>query len=102
MPATELILSTIAAPASRELDETTMDKQELLEYLDLNEQVAAEEVANAMQMSYSATAMALMRLVRQDLAARHIDPDTQLHVYEITPKGEARLDFFLEREINDD
>ena len=79
-----------------------MDKQELLEYLDLNEHVTAEEVANAMQMSYSATAMALMRLVRQDLAARHIDPDTQLHVYEITPKGETRLDYFLEGEFDDD
>ena len=78
-----------------------MDKQELLEYLDLNEQVAAEEVANAMQMSYSATAMALMRLVRQDLAARYKDSDTQLYVYEITPKGEARLDYFLEDELDD-
>ena len=79
-----------------------MDKQELLEYLDLNEHVAAEEVANAMQMSYSATAMALMRLVRQDLAARHINPGSQLFVYEITPKGEARLDYFLEDESYDD
>lgn len=78
-----------------------MDKQELLEYLDLNEYADAEEVANAMQMSYSATAMALMRLVRQDLAARHRDPDTQLYVYEITPKGEARLDYFSEDEFDD-
>ncbi len=78
-----------------------MDKQDLLEYLDLNEHVTAEEVANAIQMSYSATAMALMRLVRQDLGARHIDPDTQLHVYEITPKGEARLDYFLESDLDD-
>jgi predicted transcriptional regulator len=78
-----------------------MDKQELLEYLNLNEQVAAEEVAYAMQMSYSATAMALVRLVRQDLAARHIDPDSQLYIYEITRKGEARLDYFLEGEFDD-
>ena len=78
-----------------------MDKQELLEYLDLNEYTDAQDVANAMQMSYSATAMALMRLVRQDLAARHRGPDTQLYVYELTPKGEARLDYFLEDEIDD-
>ncbi len=78
-----------------------MDKQELLEYLDLNEHADAEDVANAMQMSYSATAMALMRLVRQDLADRHRDPDTQLYVYEITPKGEGRLDYFLEDELDD-
>jgi DNA-binding MarR family transcriptional regulator len=79
-----------------------MNKIELLEYLDSHDPTDADDIADVMQMSYSATAMALMRLVRQDLAARHIDPDTQLHVYEITPKGEARLDFFLEREINDD
>ena len=79
-----------------------MNKIELLEYLDSHDPTDADDIADVMQMSYSATAMALMRLVRQDLAARHIDPDTQLHVYEITPKGEVRLDFFLEREINDD
>ena len=79
-----------------------MNKIELLEYLDSHEHTDADEVASVMDMSYPATAMALLRLVRQDLAARRIDPDTQLHVYEITPKGEARLDFFLEREINDD
>ncbi len=79
-----------------------MDKQELLEYLDLNEYASAEDVANAMQMSYSATAMALMRLVRQDLAARYKDPETERYVYELTPKGEARLDYFLEGEFGDD
>ena len=78
-----------------------MDKQELLEYLELHEYADAEDVANAMQMSYSATAMALLRLVRQDLAARYIDPDTQLYLYEITPKGEARLDYFFEEAFDD-
>ncbi len=78
-----------------------MDKQELLEYLDSNERVSAEEVANAIEMSYSATGMALMRLVRQDLAARHRDPDTQIYIYEITPRGEARLGYFLEDEFDD-
>jgi DNA-binding MarR family transcriptional regulator len=77
-----------------------MDKQELLEYLDLIERTAAYDIADAMQMSYSATAMALMRLVRQDLAARYEDPNSQLYVYEITPKGEARLDYFLEGELD--
>ncbi len=79
-----------------------MNKQELLEYLDTNEHSDADEIANVMGMSYSATAMALLRLVRQDLAARHIDPDSQVLVYEITPKGEARLDYFLEGEFDDD
>ena len=79
-----------------------MNKIELLEYLDSHDPTDADDIADVMQMSYSATAMALMRLVRQDLAARHIDPDTQLHVYEITPKGEARLDYYLEGEFDDD
>ena len=79
-----------------------MNKIELLEYLDSHEPADAGEIADVMQMSYSATAMALMRLVRQDLATRHTDPVTQLHVYEITPKGEARLDYFLEGEFDDD
>ena len=79
-----------------------MDKIQLLEYLDTNEHSDADEIANVMGMSYSATAMALLRLVRQDLAARHTDPDSQLLVYEITPKGEGRLDYFLEGEFDDD
>ena len=78
-----------------------MDKIQLLEYLDMNDLVGVDEVASAMQMSYSATAMALLRLVRQDLAARYRDPDTQHFVYESTPKGEARLDYFLEDERDD-
>ena len=78
-----------------------MNKIELLEHLELHEQLDAEEIATAMRMSYSATAMALMRLVRQDLAARHRDPDTQRYVFEITPKGEARLDYFLEEDFDD-
>ncbi len=46
-----------------------MEKLDLLEYLDLNDPVDAEVVASDMRMSYAATAMALLRLVRQDLAA---------------------------------
>ena len=78
-----------------------MNKIDLLQCLDSHVPTVADEIADVMQMSYSATAMALMRLVRQDLAARQVDPDTQLYLYEITPKGEARLDYFLEVEIDD-
>jgi len=77
-----------------------MNKIELLEYLDSHEPTNADEIADVMQMSYSATAMALLRLVRQDLATRHAGSATQLQVYEITPKGEARLGYFLEDEID--
>ncbi len=79
-----------------------MDKIQLLDYLDTNKHQDADQIASVMDMSYSATAMALLRLVRQDLAARRMDPDTHLQVYEITPKGEARLDYFLDGEIDDD
>ena len=77
-----------------------MDKCELLEFLDLHERAEANDVSQAFDLTYSAAAMALMRLVRQDLSARHKDPDTQVYVYEITPKGEARLDYFLEDEFD--
>ena len=62
-----------------------LDKCELLEFLDLLENTEASDVAQAFKLTYSAAAMALMRLVRQDLAARYRDPDTQVYVYEITP-----------------
>ena len=58
-----------------------MDKCELLEFLDLHEHAEADDLAQAFELTYSAAAMALIRLVRQDLAARCRDPDTQLYVY---------------------
>ena len=77
----------------------TIDKIQLLEYLDSNEHADADEVASVMEMSYSASAMALLRLVRQDLASRYQDLDTQLYVYELTPKGEARLNYLRDEFI---
>ncbi len=78
-----------------------MDKIQLLLYLDTNEHEDADQIASVMNMSYSATAMALMRLVRQDLAVRYKDPETELYVYELTPKGEARLDYFFGDDFNE-
>lgn len=78
-----------------------MDKCELLEFLDLNEHIEADDVAQVFDLAYSAASMALMRLVRQDLAARYKDPETERYVYELTPKGEARLDYFLGDEFDD-
>ena len=80
---------------------TALNKCELLEFLELHEHAEANDVAQAFELNYSAAAMALMRLVRQDLAARYKDPDAQHFVFELTPKGEARLDYFLEDEIDD-
>lgn len=78
-----------------------MDKCELLEFLELHDHAEANDVAQAFELSYSAAAMALMRLVRQDLATRYIDPEHNVYVHELTPKGEARLDYFFEDEFDD-
>ena len=75
-------------------------KTQLLQVLDQAEYVDAHDIAEALDVSFAAAAMALLRVVRQDLAARHRDPDTQLYSYEITPKGEARLDYLIEAEID--
>ena len=77
-------------------------KYRLLQELEQIEYFNAHDVAELLGVTYAAASMALLRLVRQDLAARYVDPDTQLYNYEITPKGEARLDYFLEGEIDDD
>lgn len=70
-----------------------MDKHDLLAYLARVQQEDALEVACAFGVSYEAAAMALLRLVRQGLAARYLDSDSRLYWYELTPKGETRLDF---------
>ncbi len=79
-----------------------MNKAILLSALDSLEQADAVDIAEILQRNYPSTAMGLLRLVRQDLASRYLDPDTQLYVYEITPKGQARLDFFEEGELDVD
>ena len=78
-----------------------MSKTQLLYTIDSFNRAGAVEIAEILGMTYSAAAMALLRIVRQDLAARYIDPDNQHFVYELTPKGEARLDYFLEDVFND-
>lgn len=77
-------------------------KFRLLQELDQTECPDAHDLAETLGVSYSAASMALLRLVRQDLVTRYVDLDTQLYSYEITPKGEARLDYFLEGEFYDD
>jgi len=79
-----------------------MNKAILLSALDSLEQADAVDIAEILQRDYPSTAMGLLRLVRQDLASRYLDPDIHLYVYEITPKGEARLDFFEEGELDVD
>jgi len=64
-----------------------------LRALDRIGQPDSHDVADALGVSYPAAAMALLRLVRQGLAARYREPETDVYWYELTAKGEARLDF---------
>jgi DNA-binding MarR family transcriptional regulator len=71
-----------------------MDKQDVLEHLQRVGRADAIEVAAAFHMPYPATAMALLRLLRQGLVARYPDEDGALYWYELTEKGLARLRYF--------
>ena len=73
-----------------------MTKRELLEHLAEVEEADAHEVAVAFGVSYPAAAMALLRLVRQGLAARSIDPHRGTYWYELTDWGQARLEYLRE------
>ena len=71
-----------------------MTKHDLLAYLAEIGEADAAEIANALGVPYATGAMALVRLVRQHLASRAIDPHRGLYVYELTHHGRARLAFF--------
>lgn len=78
-----------------------MTKHDLLAYLaDVGEAEAAT-VADAFGLPYPTCAMALLRLVRQGLAGRALDPDRQSYAYWLSHQGYARLTFF-ERELDED
>ena len=71
-----------------------MTKHDLLAYLADVGVADAVETANALGLAYATSAMALLRLVRQHLASRVIDPHRGLHAYQLTDQGRARLRFF--------
>jgi DNA-binding MarR family transcriptional regulator len=70
-----------------------MTKIQLLTELDIADRPNAHDIAETLDVSYPAVAMALLRLVRQGLAARYLDPDSGHFWYQLTPKGESRLDY---------
>ena len=74
-----------------------MIKEDLLGYLAYSGGADAVEVADSMESTYFAASMALLRLCRQSLASRHIDPDTGIYWYALTERGEERL-AYLESE----
>ena len=71
-----------------------MTKQGLLAHLSDVGMADAAEMANALGVSYATSAMALLRLVRQHLASRVVDPHRGLYTYQLTDHGYARLAFF--------
>ena len=71
-----------------------MTKHDLLEYLDDAGQADADEVARVFDLPYATAAMALLRLTRQALVLRHIDPEDTVYVYALSDRGAERLAYF--------
>jgi len=70
-----------------------MEKQELLAYLRSARGVDAEEVAAAFGVPYPTAAMALLRLSRQGLVTRALDPASGLYWYALSRRGLERLSY---------
>jgi predicted ArsR family transcriptional regulator len=68
-----------------------MTKYELLQYLRTTAGVRATQVASAFGVDYPAAAMALLRLTRQGLASRALDPVAGILWYRLTDRGAERL-----------
>ncbi len=73
-----------------------MTKQALLEHLAEVGDVDATEVAGALGVPYAAAAMALLRLVRQGLVIRYVDPHGRSFWYRLSDRGKERLAYFHE------
>lgn len=71
-----------------------MTKHELLEHLAEHKRADAMDIANNFATTYAAAAMALLRLARQGLVHRYLDPDDGLYFYELSERGHDRLAFF--------
>ncbi len=78
-----------------------MTKMQLLQELGRANQADAYDIADSLGMSYPAAAMALLRLVRQGLAARYLDTEVSVYWYELTRKGKARLDYLKPSELGE-
>ncbi len=71
-----------------------MTKRELLEFLAESAEAGATEVAAAFGVPYPVAAMGLLRLARQGLASRYIDPERGTYWYSLSDRGHARLAYF--------
>jgi DNA-binding MarR family transcriptional regulator len=73
-----------------------MVKQELLEFLEAYPGSATTDVAGQFGLLYATAAMALLRLSRQGLVARAVNP-YGVFQYALTERGHERLDYFRDR-----
>ncbi len=71
-----------------------MTKPELLSFLARRGETDAHEVAWAFDLPYAAAAMALLRLTRQGLVLRDIEPEDTVYVYALSDRGAERLAYF--------
>lgn len=76
-----------------------MTKHNVLDYLADAGEAEAQDVADAFAIPYATAAMALLRLVRQNLASRFVDPGRGTYAYRLTDQGHARLVFFNGQDI---
>jgi len=79
-----------------------MTKYDLLQHLADREETTAGEIAKAFRLTYSAAAMALLRLSRQGLVRRYLEPDAGLYYCELSERGRARLSFLRARSTSEE
>ena len=75
-----------------------MTKRELLEFLAETREADANEIAAALGVPYSVAAMGLLRLVRQGLVSRYIDPERGIYWYSLSDRGQVRLAYLRDSE----
>ncbi len=75
-----------------------MTKHDVLASLAEAGEADAPALADALGVPYATSAMALVRLVRQGLAGRRLDPRRGTYSYWVTDHGQARLAFFEEEQ----
>lgn len=86
------------ACARRRIGSLGMTKHDLLAYLAQVSDADASEIADALSVPYPTAAMSLLRLVRQGLASRSVDPHRGIYSYRLSDHGQARLTFFEEEQ----
>ncbi len=73
----------------------TMQKEDILGFLEQHEQADAFDLAASFEVPYATAAMALLRLTRQGLVQRLDDPIRGRFWYRLTTRGRQRLRYLL-------